>query len=93
MKKTVRSRAKKVVFECKAEPGSEVFVAGTFNQWDPRSHPLCDLLDRGRFLAAVPVPPGRHEYKFVINNEWLADPGCSEYAPNDHGSHNSVLEV
>jgi hypothetical protein len=33
---------KKVLFELPAEPGSQVFVAGTFNNWNPTANPLKD---------------------------------------------------
>lgn len=87
------TNGKKISFQIKAEPGSAVFVAGTFNQWDPTQYPLRDNPDRGEFKTKLAVPPGRHEYKFVVNGAWHADPNCPAWALNRHGSLNSILTV
>jgi 1,4-alpha-glucan branching enzyme len=84
---------KKVSFELSAEPGSRVFVAGTFNNWDPTANPLKDNPDSGLFKAAVSLPKGMHEYKFVVNGIWCIDPKCPDRCPDGHGSLNSVLNV
>ena len=80
-------------FQLSAEPGSQVFVAGTFNNWNPTANLLKDHRDRGHFKTAFSVPPGTHEYKFVVNGAWTADPKCPDWVPNDCGSLNSVLHV
>ena len=60
-------RGKKVGFQLTAEPGSEVFVAGTFNQWDAGQHRMRDNPHSGVYRIALVLPPGRHEYKFVVD--------------------------
>lgn len=87
------TNGKKVSFNFKAEPGSTVFVAGTFNKWDPTQYRLRDNPDNGEYKIKLTVPPGRHEYKFIVNGVWCADPTCLEWAPNSQGSLNSVLTV
>ena len=69
MKKKIGGKDKKVSFKVSAEPGSEVFVAGTFNNWDPKQHQLRDNPRSGLYSATLVLPPGRHEYKFVVNGE------------------------
>jgi 1,4-alpha-glucan branching enzyme len=93
MKKMAAGKGRKVSFQVASEPGSEVFVAGSFNNWDPKQHSLRDNPDSGRYKTTVVLPPGRHEYKFIINGRWCADPNCPDWAPNDHGSLNSVITV
>jgi len=93
MKTTRAGTGKRVQFELSAEPGSKVFVAGTFNGWNPAKHPLKDNPDSGHYKASVRVPSGVHEYKFVVNGEWRMDPNCLEWTANDHGSLNSVISV
>ncbi len=88
-----KATGKQVRFELEAEAGSAVAVAGTFNNWDPTKTPMKDNPDSGKFATTVKMSPGRHEYKFVVNGEWRVDPNCSESAPNDQGSMNSVLHV
>lgn len=42
MNKVAVRKGKKINFQLLTEPGSEVFVAGTFKNWDPRQHQLRD---------------------------------------------------
>ena len=87
------SKGKKVDFQVTVEPGNEVFLAGTFNNWDPKQHRMNDNPGSGHCKATLVLPPGRHEYKFVVNGEWRVDPDCPESVPNDQGSMNSVIVV
>ena len=80
-------------FELSAEPGSQVFVAGTFNNWNPAANPLKDNPDSGHFKSALRVPRGTHAYKFVVNGVWRMDPKCREWILNAYGSLNSVLHA
>lgn len=84
---------KEVTFEIRAEPGSVVYVAGTFNDWNPQSHRLKDEAGLGVFRTTIPLVPGRYEYKFVVNGVWCIDPECTEWVRNEYGSLNSVLHV
>lgn len=93
MKKSVAKPGKQVRFELVAEPGSQVFVAGTFNHWSPTANPLKDSSRGGRYKTALRLPPGQHEYKFVVNGTWCADPQCTDFVPNDTGTLNSVIHV
>lgn len=93
MKKTGSSKGKRVKFQVEAEPGSDVFVAGSFNNWNPKKHRMKDNPGSGHCKTALVLPPGRHEYKFIVNGEWRVDPNCPEWAPNDQGSLNSVITV
>ncbi len=93
MKKKPADAGKRVRFELWAEPGSQVFVAGTFNNWSTTMHELKDSPDSGQFRAALRVPAGTHEYRFVVNGVWHKDPTCLDSVPNGHGSRNSVIHV
>jgi len=93
MRKSTGSKGKKVGFQLTAEPGGEVFVAGTFNNWDPKQCRMSDNPGRGHCKTTLVLAPGRHEYKFIVNGEWRVDPNCAESAPNDQGTLNSVITV
>jgi 1,4-alpha-glucan branching enzyme len=69
-----------------------VSVAGTFNDWKPGATPL-NCLGAGKWTREVPLAPGRYEYRFVVNGEWLDDPKARVSVPNPHGGHNAVVEV
>ena len=93
MKSLQSETALTAYFQLSAEPGSQVFVAGTFNNWNPTANILKDKRDRGHFKTAFSVVPGTYEYKFIVNGVWTADPKCPDWVPNDCGSLNSVLHV
>ena len=86
-----RSGRKKVRFTFSAENASEVYVAGTFNDWDPKKKLMKQ--EDGIHSATVLLDKGRHEYKFVVDGVWCIDPECEDWAPNEHGSLNSVIVV
>lgn len=57
-----KSPAREVRFELEAESGSQVAVAGTFNDWDPTRTPMKDNPGSGKFATTAKLSPGRHEY-------------------------------
>ncbi len=87
-------------FSCHAPDAKAVFVAGSFNNWKPDVIPLHPHLKTGDWYVTLPLPPGHHEYKFVIDGVWCSEPSCDreypgypEYVPNEFGTMNRVLEV
>ena len=84
---------KRVTFTLAADAGSEVYVAGDFNGWDPAGKKLADKKGNGVYSAVVMLAPGEYEYKFVINGTWCVDPNCKEWRQNSLGTLNSVLRV
>ena len=67
-----------------------VFVAGSFNQWNPV--PLTRSND-GKWVGDLTGISGRHEYLFVVDGQWLPDPNARESVQNPFGGKNSVLIV
>ena len=82
---------KRVRFQIEADKGAEVFVAGSFNDWNPKKHKL--TYKNKVYSCTTLLSKGRHEYKFVIDGVWCVDPACSEWTPNGLGSLNSVVVV
>jgi len=75
------------------KPGAkQVCVAGSFNGWKPERTPLA-LEGNGRWVGDLAVNPGRHEYLFVVDGQWLPDPNAKESVQNPFGGRNSVLLV
>jgi hypothetical protein len=75
-------------------PGaSRVSVVGDFNEWDPNASPLARSAD-GSWRARIPVPPGRHEYAFVVDDgRWVTDPVAPRAPDLGWGRPNSVALV
>ncbi len=86
-------KRKRVNFGVSAAPGSLVFVAGTFNDWNPTANPMQENGEEGKFKADMLVPHGKHEYKFVVNGIWTDDPACQNRVPSPFGSENCVLQT
>ena len=93
MNEDVVRKANKVNFQIVAEPGSAVYVAGTFNNWDPAQYKLRDYAKSGTCQVSLLLPPGRHEYKFIVDGEWHVDPDCPNWARNCHGTLNSIVST
>ena len=87
---TQLTEAGDALFVC-THTGGEVFLAGDFNEWNPRSHRM--FKKEGCFKRKLKLAPGAHEYKFVVDGEWVADPAAREQRPNEFGSLNSVIHI
>lgn len=98
-KHTADHAANPVAFTCHPDTAEAVFLAGTFNGWDPTATPMV-LGDGGQWAISLALAPGRYEYKFVVDGEWCCEPDCTAPSPeclrcimNDFGTMNRVLEV
>jgi hypothetical protein len=67
-------------------------VAGSFNDWTPEKAPLVPI-GNGRWVGDLTVKPGRYEYLFVVDGQWLPDPNAKESVQNPFGGKNSILGV
>ena len=82
------------VITVQADPGSTVYLAGSFNNWDPAALRMVDKAGNGVYSATVALLPGIYEYKFVINGVWTLDPDPDrDWTQNGLGTLNSVLRV
>lgn len=84
---------KKVVIECTEDPDADVFVAGTFNNWEPEKKPMVPVDNNGLYQAVLMLPPGQYEYKLVISGDWRLDTSNPNWTLNGLGTLNSVIEV
>ena len=46
---------------------------GDFNNWDPNVH-LIKNDGKGIWTKSVMIPPGKYEYKFLIDGDWKESP-------------------
>ncbi len=83
---------KTVELSLQAPEAKEVFVAGEFNQWDTQSTPMKRGKD-GNWKVKTSLPPGRYEYKFLVDNRWMEGLPGTELVPNRFGTQNCVLRV
>ena len=88
--------ATKVTFRYQPVIGgvSSVAVAGSFNGWNATANPLSDADKDGIWSADMDLPPGRIEYKFVVNgDQWFTDENAAESSPDSFGGQNAVLVI
>lgn len=66
-----------------------VYIAGDFNNWNTTATPM-KRDERGIWSVVLRLPPGRYEYKFIVDGNWVADP----FNPVTAGPYgNSVILV
>lgn len=68
---------------------SKVSLAGDFTDWQP----LAMRRRKGVCSITVPVRPGTHEYKFIVDGHWQTDPDHSDWTANPYDTLNSVVTV
>jgi tetratricopeptide (TPR) repeat protein len=68
-----------------------VALAGTFNNWSRTQIFFTKVGDV--WLCSVDLPPGKHLYKFVVDDDLIADPNNPQTERDEQGNVNSVLLV
>jgi 1,4-alpha-glucan branching enzyme len=94
MKKISKKNQKvmKTEFSLLAPGAKNVFIAGSFNQWNPSSVPL--KKDRqGIWKISLQLDLGQYEYRFVVDGEWQNDPNCPSLVENPFGTFNCLTVV
>ena len=84
--------ASRISLELVKSEAKEVYVAGSFNGWVPQKSPLSPT-GNGHWVGNLTIGPGRYEYLFVVDGQWLTDPNARETVDNPFGGKNSVLVV
>jgi 1,4-alpha-glucan branching enzyme len=83
----------RVKFKLVVPGAKEVLLAGDFTDWATHPKKMKRTKLRGRtYETTVSLPPGRYEYKFIVDGEWIEDPKAAAQ-PNCYGTVNSVCEV
>lgn len=74
-------------------PGAvRVALVGDFTHW--QKNPISLHKDAGGiWRAIVPLAPGEHHYRFLVDGEWRDDPECAVRVRNPFGSENAVVRV
>ncbi len=84
----------------------DVFLAGTFNGWNPgprmvadgetgKFHQALKMVKKGNcYELTLRLAPGEYPYKFVINSvNWIKDDGAEKFVEDGFGGENSVKVV
>lgn len=83
---------KGVVFSYTNPSAKSVFIAGSFNDWNSSRDALVKD-SKGIWKITLPLKVGLHQYKFVVDGNWLEDPLNPNKTDDGLGGKNSVVEV
>jgi hypothetical protein len=79
-------------FRLKGYQGARlVTLSGAFNNWNPSTTVFAR--GRGEWLCRIDLAPGKHQYKFVVDGQWIVDPGNPNTEEDSSGNVNSVLVI
>lgn len=90
--KESKDKMRQIEFTFHAPESKQVYIAGTFNDWDTKSMPMKKGND-GTWRITVKLSPGNHEYKFFVNGAWAEDIPGARLNPNPFGTNNCVIGV
>ena len=71
------------------EAARNASLAGDFTGWKP----VRMRKQKGSFALTASVKPGRHQYKFLVDGQWVADPDGDSWAVSPIGTVNSLATV
>jgi len=84
-------KKRKTTFSLHSTDAKEVYLMGSFNNWNQKKHPM-HKKENGKWEKTVIIPPGMHEYKFLVDGQWKEDPQNGLTCLNSFGTKNSVLD-
>lgn len=87
-----KAKRRRVTFSLEAADAQKVILGGDLNSWNAETHPMTK--DKSAtWKKTVMLPPGRFEYKFLVDGQWQNDPKNKEICPNCFGTQNNILVI
>ena len=90
--KVTKVKRRRVTLSLKAPFANKVSLMADFNQWDEARHPMKKTA-KETWEKTVVVPPGKYEYKFLVDEKWQQDPTNEMVCQNRFGTLNNVIIV
>lgn len=66
-----------------------VKLSGSFNDWSPDGYTMEHASDE--WVISLRLKPGKYLYKFIVDGNWIIDPGNQLWEQNQFHTGNSVL--
>jgi 1,4-alpha-glucan branching enzyme len=85
-------KRRRVTFSFESSDAKEVILLGDFNNWNAKKHPMKNN-ENGMWNTSVVIPPGRYEYKFLVDRQWEEDPQNDQTCLNCFGTYNNVFNL
>ena len=86
-------QAREILFKLEAPEGSEVQIAGDFNEWVPESLDFTEFQGRPLWHKSISLKPGSYEYKYLVDGRWIADPTNDSTVEDSYGGVNSLISL
>ena len=87
-----KAKRRRVMLSLESPNAKEVSLMVDFNKWNANTHPM-KRDESGIWKKIVMLPPGKYEYKFLVNAQWQNDPGNHQTCMNCFSTHNNVIVV
>ncbi len=68
-----------------------VYVAGSFNNWQDGKFKMSKT-EKGWELP-VYLAEGTYTYRYIVDDNWMPDPGNKDVFPNEFNDYNSVVRI
>lgn len=75
-----------------APKAKSVAIGGDFNSWNPK-RTAAEMSKDGTWKVKLNLNPGKYQYKFLVDGQWVNDPKCNVCVPNSFGTLNCVIDV
>ena len=77
-------------FTLKGYPNAKtVRLAGTFNDWNDYGYTMAH--NNNQWTLSLHLKPAKYLYKFIVDGNWIIDPGNKLWEQNEFNTGNSVL--
>ena len=91
-KKPHTGKRKRTRFSLNAPDASEVLLAGDFNQWNGKKHPM-KKTGTATWEKILILAPGTYEYKYIVDGTWQEDPSGLKTGLNRFGTVNNIVTI
>jgi chromosome partitioning protein len=88
-----RVTSKGVLFVFPAGPDATVCVASELNGWSATAHRMRYNPAIMSHEICIPMPPGDHRYRLVVDGQWIRDPNNPRSDTNPFGQLDSIITV
>jgi beta-lactamase regulating signal transducer with metallopeptidase domain len=79
-------------FRLRGYPNARIVaLAGSFNKWNQSQ--LLFVREGDEWVCRVNLARGKHQYKFIIDGDWITDPGNPKVVADERGNQNSLLTI
>jgi len=81
-----------VKFVVVAPEASKVTLVGDFNDWSDTKTPMVRVANSAVWTVTLPLTAGRHLYSYMVDGQWVNDPGAP-IAPDDGFGHANSVRI